>query len=779
MLWKKFNQEFLSYLKCNPGIVLLFFGLTYLNVFSQVYTPLVNDLNLLSKNNLSDQVYIQTSKGIYETGEDLWFKAYVLDNQFFLPSYKARTLYVRLYQEDDSKTVWEEKYEIENGFSEGHIYVNDTLSPGNYILSAFTQNSIFNESEDYLGVRKIRVVQRIGEYVAPLTKRESNLDDFSLLPEGGYLVSELKNRIAFKAIDRLGFPIEVSGTLFEDESPVLEFKSEHAGMGSFDITPKIGKKYHVKLNEHNIDSIFRLPKIENKGILIRSEGQKHGNLNLSVLASSVFKGSKIFVRLQIRGVTYSMAEAKCNDSISIKIPLQHIPQGIAEVTLFDKNLRPMAERLVYVNRNLKLHIQSTLSSDTEYRVRNKVTLKLKVTDTHGNPVQAHLGVSVYDQVYQNVQDDKNIMTHYYLTSQLKGKVYNPNYYFDPDNDGKIRAMNLLLMTQGWRRYVWSETNLKRKKAYRKPLVKDGIEGILRSRKKGAENNMSQPAIIAYNPVSENTKDIILPDSIGKFTVEPSHLKMGKSGYLYLRAMADKKSGRRMELLDNGFEVLRKKKGITYPLYSITDDQIYNQKIFAQDPNLVELEEVQVKSKKRNVYREKYFGKLDSLAKTATTDYVCKYNILNCEYHVNDKQNKKPVEGEIYLYMEVWDENTKSWVKGHKDFMGDVPWRNPPLPPYRYPNYTDAELLELFGIVRVKGYYGRREFYQPNYDVEKESFPDYRNTLFWNPSVVTDKNGNASLEFFCSDINTRFLGNVEGVGGDGLLGRHTFEFLVKK
>lgn len=760
------------------GMASVFVGLTSCGVFSQNYKPILENLDFLAKNKLSDQVYIQISKGVYETGEDLWFKAYVLDNQFFIPSDKSKTLYLRLSREGDTKAVWEEKYEIYNGFSEGHIYVNDTLSSGTYELAAFTQNSIFSDDNEYHGIRKIVVVNSIDLYSPPRKLTTNSLRDFSLLPEGGHLVSEINNRIAFKAVDSLGFPFEVSGILFEDRRPLLEFSSEHAGMGSFDFIPRSGKKYHVSLNEQVVDSIFQLPEIRYNGIVLKSEGQVGNNLVMKVFASSPLRGSRIFMRLQVRGVAYNIVEVRCKDSLSIKIPLDNVPQGIAEITAYDENLRPIAERLVYVNQNLKLYIHSTLSKNGEYGVRDKATLKLKVTTAQGNPIQAHLGVSVYDHAYHNVLDVKNILTHLYLTTQLKGKVYNPDFYFAKDNDNVKRAMDLLLMTHGWRRYVWSESDLKRQVKTRKALVQDGISGSLITRKRAVKDTMSQQVIMAYNPVRKDEIEFIIPDTSENFAILPEHLKIGELGYLYLRVMADQKSIAHIKVMDNSFELLEKTIGMSYPLSAITRDTAYVDKSFARDPNLIELEGIQVKSKKKNVFREKYLGKLDSIAKAETTDYVCKYNILNCEYHVNDSQNKKPVEGEVYLYTEVWDEGSKSWVKGHKDVTNSKYFRNPALPPYRYPSYTDAELLEKFGIVRVKGYYGHREFYQPNYDFEEDLFPDYRNTLLWNPSVITDINGEAELEFFCSDINTLFFGTIEGVSGDGLLGNNTFEFLVK-
>ena len=79
--------------------------------------------------------------------------------------------------------------------------------------------------------------------------------------------------------------------------------------------------------------------------------------------------------------------------------------------------------------------------------------------------------------------------------------------------------------------------------------------------------------------------------------------------------------------------------------------------------------------------------------------------------------------------------------------------------------------------RVKGYYGKREFYKPDEIDMQLPVPDARNTLLWAPSVVTDEKGEATVSFYCSDINTGFIGVAEGVDGTGLLGTDQCEFRV--
>ena len=139
---------------------------------------------------------------------------------------------------------------------------------------------------------------------------------------------------------------------------------------------------------------------------------------------------------------------------AVRLPKELFPlQGIVELTLTDGDGRPVAERLVYVNHEQRLNIMATPDKE-RYNLRDTGKVRLQVTDAEGNPVRTELAVSIFDKAYLYLPGHENIMSHSYLSEQIRGDIFNPTYYFDERNADRLQALDLLLMTQGWRRYVW-------------------------------------------------------------------------------------------------------------------------------------------------------------------------------------------------------------------------------------------------------------------------------------------------------------------------------------
>ncbi|UQD56303.1 hypothetical protein [Flavobacterium sp. K5-23] len=719
---------------------------------------IVEKLEGLSSKQSLDNVYLQTSKGIYETEEDLWFKGYLLDAQSHSPSERSKILFVQLIEDNTNSIVWKEKFEIINGFVDGHLFINDSLQAGNYTLEAYSSHSFYKDSKEFCAVQKVKILKNITDKQKPGDTKNNNITHFTIFPEGGNLVLNIENKVAFKAVNSEGLPIDVSGKLYENDNPLLDFNSKHAGMGSFLFTPNADKKYHIQITDPKNNERYNLPEIFPDGRTLQLISNTKEFITFKVSQTSNLKKEAIFLRLQIRGVVYSVATANLNKELLIKIPLKDIPQGIAEITLFNKDAEPIAERLVYVNQDIKLNIETTLDKKI-YNTKETSLLKIKVTDQNGEPVIANLGISIFDKLYEDKLERKNILTHYYLSSQLNGTIYDPAYYFNKKNNNKNEALDLLLLTQGWRRYVWNEENLKEQPQM---LLSDDIKGQIISEKKIKKTEKpTQNFVMVFTSDLQNNKDIIMTDSIGRFVVNHHHLIEAESGYLYLKPLSSENNKVRLNIKDSSFDIIKNNRNtvfINYPISKIQEETtIDTSEIFSISKNVNRLKEVKIKTKSKKLYRDKYLGSLNELTKLDNTDYVCHNGLLNCFNHPGS-YDVKPIDGKLY-----WSSDGTRKIR----YEGKI--------------LSEKELMEKFNLKMLKGFYRKREFYQPIYEGQSEldHLPDYRNTLYWNPSIITDENGEATVTFYCSDIETSFTGNIEGVSTEGLLGKANFNLKVKK
>ncbi|MBD0825513.1 hypothetical protein, partial [Aestuariibaculum marinum] len=335
------------------SVFLLFFILFTFNTHTQARTKItdaiVSETHKQSHVLASNNIYLQTNKGIYETEEDLWFKAYVLDAKTLSPSFLDKTLFIQLIEDCTNQTVIEEKYEIENGFVTGHIFLNDSLKNGTYSLIAFSANTIKTNTKNYHAIRKIQLLKTIKEKSINHQTLKDSLIHFSIFPESGNLVYSIPNRVAFKAVNTNGEPVDISGSLYENNTLVFNFKSQYAGMGSFIFSTNPNKTYHIKLEKPYDNQTYSLPKIYNNATSLQLIGDRNEYLIFKVNRTENLNKETVYLSAQLRGTVYNIAVGDLETELIFKIPINDIPQGIAEFTLFNSELKPLAERLVYVN----------------------------------------------------------------------------------------------------------------------------------------------------------------------------------------------------------------------------------------------------------------------------------------------------------------------------------------------------------------------------------------------------------------------------------------------
>ena len=404
-----------------------------------------------------DFIYLLPSKEIAETGEDLFFKAYLMDRQTLALSDRSRTLYLEIRSERDS-LVWSEKYSLVGGRGDGHIYIGENWPQGEYFLEGYAKSSFTSDTTEALRPRRIRVVDRVAQMEAITAaaiqqdslQRKTSRHRFDLFPEGGDLIDGVASVVAFKASYGGGFPEDVSGKVLEDGREIATFESLHDGMGRFTVTPQFGKTYEVLLNDGRA---FPFPEIKRGGMSLRVA--RNNAAGIDILVSAPDDAPHAFsILAKLHGIPCSGAQGTVTGQKLVRLPKEMFPlQGIVELTLADGDGRPVAERLVYVNAEQRLTVTATPDKE-RYALRDTGKVRLQVTDAAGNPVRAELAVSIFDKAYLYLPGHENILSHAYLSEQIRGDIFNPTYYFDEKNEDRLQALDLLLMTQGWRRYVW-------------------------------------------------------------------------------------------------------------------------------------------------------------------------------------------------------------------------------------------------------------------------------------------------------------------------------------
>ena len=732
-------------------------------------------------------VYLQTDKGIYETGEDLWFKTYTLDAQSLALSDRSKTLFVEMLNAKDS-IVWQEKYPILSGIAEGHVYVDKDLKEGDYRIHAYTRFSFLNDTLRPVYPKKIRVVKSIA-YKGTNTPQEKDqpVARLSFFPEGGCLIDGIPTKVAFKALDAKGMPAKVAGRLQENGKDIAKLESVHDGMGFVFMLPRKGASYKAVLSDGRE---FPFAEVVSSGLSIHLRKQTDEYLEFLLSQPKGAAAQAIKLEGKMRGGLCCMATGTLSERLKIRIPLKEFPmQGIAEFTLYNADGQPMAERLVYVHPERKLHIELNTDS-ARYFTRGKGKLNVKVTDEAGNPVQAHLGLSIFDRAYQNELNPENMLSYCYLSTEIKGNIHNPAYYFDSNNKDRQAALDLLLLTQGWRRYVWEKADTA---MLADCFLSDEIRGKQIIGKKKQKELANGGQLIQVSGPSTKSQFIIV-DSLGRFTVSTDQMIALRGGYVYLKPMLDKDEYKPSIVVEESFykaDSLRKSCQSFFACMNpslVVSDLALDYPVISQDSSIL-LSEITVTGKKGRIFRDKMMGRLDSLAQISIgVSWVCGCK-SDCGTFLNDykgyshhpigcpgappKKRVPPVIGETYALIKYepvgkkggWNDGWIITAMDHVTYQGE--------------EFTEEELLRMNNLWRVKGYYGTREFYQPDELDVQSPLPDARNVLLWKPDIVTDEKGVAEVEFFCSDINTSFVGVVEGTDGLGNLGTSQCEFRVLK
>jgi len=456
-----------------------------------------------------ESVFVHLNKTSYLVGEEIWFKAYVLSRRNEKLSQSSTNLYIILYNTNGNQ-ISRNLARIQNGLAHGNIELDKKLGSGTYYVKAATQQMIETEANHVF-------IEEITIYGSAKNSQQQEVStatyDIQFLPEGGHLVQNIENTIAFKAINQDGKGVFVSGTIYdENDTEITTFESNNYGIGTLKLTPKENTTYKAKTTfEEETTSEQTLPKIERTGISIQVNNIEKDSVKVSIntnpetLRSIVSKEYALLIHKD--GKARSMPFVfKNSEKVVLTIARKGLFNGVNTITLFDGKI-PVLERLFFNSKtpkNLSVMIKKGITENDHSQ------FSLYLVKRRAGILEANVSISILPQTTEAYNPAHSIYSNFYLKPYLRGEIENPGYYFPNTTRTKRKALDDLLISQGWSAYDWTEIFQGTPK---KSITEKGITitGTLNSpvkRVKGLllQDTKDQPA--QFIPIDKERKFII-------------------------------------------------------------------------------------------------------------------------------------------------------------------------------------------------------------------------------------------------------------------------------
>ena len=432
-----------------------------------------------------EKVYLHFDNMGYFENETLWFKAYVTRTDNGHPSDLSKVLYVELLNPtgDVLQTL---KYPIDSlGMSHGEMKLDTIMGAGLYEVRAYTRymtnwgsNAVFSrvipvwkkpkQEGDYsdLTIRPISYhhrlpnrrepldtlyVQAVGEgiYSDELVKTIS----VQFYPEGGDMVTGKKCRVAILAVDDNGHPYEGEGFVMNEAGDVLvSVQTDTLGRGLFELVPDTGKltfqMRNLEKREKKQVQFFTLPPAKQEGCALNVDAVSEQMLATLQCTRGVC-GNLLGYVLMHNGNIIRCDTMKAAPLIEIELDREAMPGGVNQMTVFDSRGRIMAERLFFISpKPDKADSIRVVAKTQKLKPCGKVEMELQTKPN------ANLSFSAIDAHTMTNGKQGNMKTWMLLSSEVRGYINNVDYYFEADDAKHRKDADLLMLTQGWRRYDW-------------------------------------------------------------------------------------------------------------------------------------------------------------------------------------------------------------------------------------------------------------------------------------------------------------------------------------
>jgi hypothetical protein len=780
------------------------------SIFAQSETQLRTLFNNYSRTGIHEEIFVHCDKDFYLTNEICWFKLYCMDAFWHHPITISKLAYWELLDRYNTPLA-QLKIALQDGCGNGSYQLPQNLNSGTYRIRCYT-NWMKNFDAGFYFEKEITVINSQQFYQKDTLEKEHTCS-IRFYPEGGNLVNTIPSTVAFKISDAANKGVNGYGYVIDDLNDTLRMiRTLRAGIGKFVLTPQSKRSYKAIILLPNAEKIIaELPKAYDNGYVMHLsdsgdfDNQLTDGNRLSIKVQTKgdqFSSGLVYLFVHTRGsVKIVQGNLLQNNQALFVIDKNRLGDGISHLTIFDAQKHPVCERLYFKYPIQRLNIQVSSNKDT-YSPREKIEATVNTKeDTSSQP--ANLSMAVYKIDTLQPMDNMTIENYIWLSADLPETIESPAYYFDSSNEDRGTALDNLLLTQGWRRFRWED--ILREKTPGFKFLPEYTGHIIMGRVFDSATKMPARSrgVFVSSPGPHTVFNASNSDSSGMLRFDMKDFYT--NGELIIRSEKSEDSILSIEVQSPFSDAFSHKPPAFFSFAKLDTVALseYHKDIVVQWEYL--------KSQLRKfalpvVDTLPFFGKpdvsylLDDYVRFTTMEevlreYVAQTSVRNragrFEVSVWDGRrgqsllepaplvlldgvptNINAVMSYDPLKVKRLDIVTETYFYGNMSFGGVLSFAtyNGDLPGFDLDPHTI--------VMDYAGLEAHREFYSPPYNTREEvdsRLPDFRRLLYWQPTVVTNRQGNNTQSFFSSDLPGKYVIVVQGISPDGKIGygRKTF------
>jgi len=766
-------------------------------------------LAIQQKADPQEKVHVHFDKNFYNPGETIWFKAYLYSNG--APSVASKNFYAELI-DDQGQVISQATAPILFAGASGSFDLDSAFSKPLIYFRGYTV-TMLNGDTSFLYTKPIRILTAKADGKANVSAVPPVL---KFLPEGGHWITGVQARIAFAARNAQGLPVAISGTIVDEKgTKITDLKTLHQGMGAFFLTAEAGKSYSARWkDETGKQYTTSLPEQKTAGVSLRISAEADGNKRFVITRSADVpeEMKKLYIAAVMNQELAFEAPVNLEARTAATgiFPTKELRSGILQITIFDAMRKPLAERIVFVNNREFEFDGDVFFSLKNFKPRGLNQVEIIMSDTL--PANLSLSVTDADLNEANRMDD-NIVSRFLLTGDLRGKIVDPYYYFFSNDDSAAVYLDLVMMTNGWRRYQWDPVWAGKTTP---PKWKESNYLSLNGQLSGMPPNSisADLQLTGILQLPDSSRSLIQLPVDRKGKVYTDGLLFYDKAKLYFNF--NKKSlmfDKSMLLVDNGLRkgfkkvhldtALKQNLMVLFP-ETIAANRKVNQialQAAKQLANSKVMETVTVTAKAKTPkekMEERYVSGLfagdgtsfdlvnDPLGavhqnifqylqgKVAGLQIVAGMNGASLSWrggtpalYLNEMQVDASMVASTPVsdiaYVKVLRPGSSIVSGGGNGVIAIYTRKGGDAPPD--PNVRTMSFVQLTGYSPVK------EFYSPDYAKfsERDAVTDARTTLYWNPNIILDKSRRrVRFKFYNSDVTKHFRIVLEGLNAAGKL-----------